>query len=603
MIPLDIETAGDEDGYALQPWRVREGKARITCVAVGDDLYTDAIIEKLNSLPPSTFVCWNTVFDVAFLYASNMDVKKHKWLDGKLIMKWVLNSQELEDQPKHGGIYSLANAAEKYLKGWKHYEAFIKLKAAKVEPGKNDKYWQVRAKLDVQATELLTKYFLAQLTQAQRRAMMIEAGNIVPAAIAYVNGIPTNPNDYHLGIEPTLKAMHDIEDNMGLRTGDGPSKILRSPKQLKELLYGDWGLTCERYTEKGEPSTDKTALTYLADTDDRVLDILAWRSYNTILTKFLESPKRAYEYLGNSTFHPCPNIFSTYTGRYTYGSKILNKYQIGMALHQMPRGPKVRKMVAVPEDKLLMEVDASGQEAKLLADIGNIDTMLNIFNQGINYHSDTGAGIAGVDYNYFQQQYKAGVPEYAGSHGYRYAGKFINLSSQYRVGARKARLQARVQYGLIESVETVKNWQDVWHSKHPGVKMYWQDAIQRAKYKGYAETLAGRRFYIGKWDEDSRWSSESSAINFPIQGSGGDMKNLAISYIYKTYPEVEFAWDLHDGLFYWIPKTKQGIELALDIRNALDNLDYEKYWGYRPGLKFTWDCSVGSSWANMRELR
>lgn len=917
MLGLDIETAGDEDGYALQPWRLKEGSARITLVGIGnhsDVRQLDHGFTRINDMKPSTFVGWNTVFDAAWLYAAGVDISRHKWIDARLIVKWVVNGQANEAQPS--GYWSLGTAAERELKDWPLKDVFLKLKNSDVKDGENPRYWKARNKLDVLATIQLYEKYWAQLTTPQKRAALIEASNIVPAAISWVNGIHTNPDVYEEAQEPTLAAMHEIEDRLGVRTSaDAPSEILRSPKKLQELLYGDWGLECETFTGKGQPSTSKAALTYLADNDDRLLDILAWRVHNTTYSKFLQSPAKVREYLGSTVFHPQPRIFSTYTGRYTYSSKCLKKYPVGMALHQMPRNGAVRDMVKVPENKVLIEFDAAGQEARLLAEVGSINTLKTTFLNGVNYHTETGAAITGYDYDTFNEMVKSGDarakemryagkfciakgqlvdtdkgavpienvtalhrvwdgvefvkhdgvvclgekgvitrdgvtatpdhkvlttegwtnledtidgsiirsnPRYEGSsvrsldssdqkdtqkewrytrrlplrmwctvqnikkqfstwknekmrivppkkydsvrrtktvhskilgygsqmhqptvplvpelrcqrgkskfyerrffklhgdalpwgrpeiYGYRsyrqprtlraweptlsrpedkfkeqaeqprfnvqekgyphwsrlactkvrksilrvhtpmdfhtyskrsfntrdketgqdtppteskavvydiinagprnrftIQGRIVsncNLSFQYRVGMRKARVQARVQYGIVESIATIQGWKSRWLQQHPGVKLYWHQAPNNVKAKGYAETLAGRRYYIDDWSEDGTWPSASSAINFPIQGSGADMKNLAIKHIYENHPELEFAWELHDGLFYWADKTKASIELAVQVRKELDELDYLSAWGYTPEVPLLWDLSVGSKWSKMREL-
>lgn len=731
MKALDIETRSlvdDHPEYALQPWRVVSGEAQITMVAVGDSTYA----EFLEDIPQDTYVCWNALFDMTFLAARGEDITKSKWLDAMLLCKWAENCQ---DNDKLG--YSLVKCAKRWLQDWELLEKFVKLKETEADPS-YDKYWKVRAKLDVMATHLIATKALRRLTPQQRRSAMIEAGNLVPNALAYLSGVPTNERYYEDPIPGLQKEMAQIECRLGVSNpgeaeeqlgGKGwlPSKILRSPKQLAETLYKKWGLPLKHTTEKGAPATDKTALTYLADKDDKALEILRWRHLNTRLTKFCQSPAKAARYLGSSRLHPEPKVFSTYTGRYTYGSKS-GKNLISMALHQIPRGPHVRRMVEAPEGKMLVEFDASGQEARLLAEIGDVYSMLDVFQGGKKIHAVMGASIAGIPYEEFMRRYKAGEESYAGPEGLYYCGKFCiaqgqlvdtdsgpiaienvtpddlvwdgvefvahsgvvymgvktvinkggmfatpdhrvltdrgyvrydtidscddivfsrppnfidcsdgltrrdfsshvarvydivnagprhrftvqgkivsncNLSMQYRVGAAKHRVMARVQYGLQKDMTTINRWRSLYHSTYPEVKSYWQRSINLARTRGYAETLAGRRYYISKWDEDNRWSSESSAINFPIQGSGADMKNLAITQLAKHFPQFEFVFDVHDGIFVWAEKSKQGMQDVLAAREMLNNMDYEAAWGWKPRIPLSWDASVGVTWGEMKEI-
>lgn len=614
MKALDIETRSLDDAhqeYALQPWRVKDSvnltgpDAEITMIAVGDSSYAE--FTKLSNLQEGeTFVCWNAMFDMTFLAAAGLDIKKFKWLDAMHLTKWVENCQ---DNDKLG--YSLVKCAKRWLTDWDLLEKFVKLKETEADPS-YDKYWKVRARLDVMATHMIAERALRRLTSQQRKSAMIEAKNLIPNALAWLSGIPTKPKYYNDPIPGLSKEMAEIECRLGVANpaegdavygGDGwlPSKILRSPKQLAETLYTKWGLPCKHRTDKGAPATDKTALTYLADKDDKALEILRWRHLNTRLTKFCQSPGKAAKYLGSSRLHPEPKIFSTYTGRYTYGSKS-GKNLISMALHQIPRGPEVRRMVEAPEGKILVEFDASGQEQRLLAEIGDVYTMLDMFTSGRKGHAVMGAAIAGIPYDEFMKRYKAGDEAYAGPEGLYYCGKFVGLSMQYRVGEGKHRVMARVQYGLDKDSTTIKRWRALYHSTFPEVKAYWKRAVARAKMNGYAETLAGRRYYINKWGEDHRWSSESSAINFPIQGSGADMKNLAITTLTTKYPELEFLYDVHDGIFFWAPRSKEGMQLCKEAQQTLNNLDYEKAWGWKPRIPLPWDLSIGLNWGEMKEI-
>ena len=234
-----------------------------------------------------------------------------------------------------------------------------------------------------------------------------------------------------------------------------------------------------------------------------------------------------------------------------------------------------------------------------MADYSQDSTLLRLFRNGMDVHSNTGAQIAGMTYEDFMAAKAAGNQAVVGEHGYRYCGKFVNLSNQYRVGVKKARIVARVQYGLDKDYLTIKNWQDTYHRAYPGVKRYWQQAIRLARELGYAETRAGRRFYLSDWNSN-QWGTESSAINFPIQGTGADMKELAIAVMARRHPEFEFTFDLHDGLFFIL--NESDYDQILVARETLDKLPYKEAWGWEPSVPMTWDASAGKDWGSMEEL-
>jgi DNA polymerase-1 len=187
------------------------------------------------------------------------------------------------------------------------------------------------------------------------------------------------------------------------------------------------------------------------------------------------------------------------------------------------------------------------------------------------------------------------------------AGKVTNHSNKYRIGAAKMMITAKVQYGIDCSIDQARQWQSSFHRSFPGIKQFWKKAILSAQQNGYAETLGGRRFTIPhnmmmSTDKDVKWRVESSAINMPIQGSGADMKELAIATVYEKYPELIFAFDLHDGLFYWAP-IGTPVELYLDVQRTLDSLNYGDAWGWEQNVPLNWDGEAGPSWADMKDIQ
>ena len=627
-IGIDIETKSlveGHDEYALQPWRVLTGEAVITDVSVSTVdgksktiAYTEGAMEDLLAdlkEKKANLVWWNGIFDLSFLYAAGHDLSKFNHIDGMHLWKFIKNSQRTE---MGAFSWSLGAAAAYWLEDLSWCQSFVEMKkrGINIVAGQDADYWTKRAALDALATVMIADRCWAKLTPKQKRIAPVEGACLWPNAVSYVKGVLVNVaqcKNMSAGITEEMAAIEtelDLlnptstsKELLGGGSGWSPSKILRSPKKKAKLVYEDWGFKCKRFTPAGAPSTDKAALTYLADNDDRFIELLRWSELNTQYTKFINTPQEAAAYLGSNYLHPQPKIFSTYTGRMTYSGKIKQKFKTGCALHQWPRPKALRKLVMPPPGKKLVEFDAAGQENRIMAIFSQDPTMLGIFKDGrsSDIHSFTGADLAKMSYDKFIELKKAGNVAIVGGHGYRYQGKFNNLSNQYRVGVRTQRIQARVQYGMNVDFMTVKDWQDSWHRLYPGVKEYWKAAIRSAKELGYAETLGGRRFYLTHWSEDYRWGTESSAINFPIQGTGADMKELAVAVLTRKYPEFEYAFDLHDALFGYVDIDMPNSKL-LEMRDTLDNLPYKEVWGVDLPIELPWDCQVGPNWGEMVEL-
>lgn len=619
FVGYDVETTTNDPShpeYALQPQRA-PAQSRLTHAALarpnGESLAVDlgtpawsASASLLNGLlwriaPSDTLVTWNGVFDVGWslTYSSEDLIRRLQWADAKLMWKWV--------EPNRYS-YHLAEAVEAVLLKklnlpWAlRYLAIKEDEKRAMKEGQQTEGTGAYNRLDAYATALLAEYFWARLTEKQRRSVLIESSLLIPVAQSWINGVP-------LDVEHAGRLAHDlaatklrIQQELGLA-----DTVLSSPQQLAAVLYDEWKLPVVWETPTGNPSTDKTALTYLTDHDPRTALILDWKEANTRLGRFCDGVVACSEYNGRPISFSFPSIYSTYTGRMTYSSKAEKKktLAIGIALHQMPRDKRFRSLVVPPEGYDLVEYDFAGQEMRLMADVGDEPVLRELFRSGKDPHSYTGAGIINVPYDEFMRRRAAGEEAIAGPKGARYLGKFTNLSLQYRTSVKTLRRKARVDYGVTADYATAKRWHGTYHDLYPGVRGYWKRAIHLARTRGYAETMAGRRYDLPEREfRVNEWSAESTAINFPIQGTGADQKELGLAVVTTHYPELAFAFDLHDGLYFWLPRDLPGrMELLYEVKKELSNLPYYDAWSWTPTVPYPVDGKYGPAWGNMEELK
>jgi DNA polymerase-1 len=279
------------------------------------------------------------------------------------------------------------------------------------------------------------------------------------------------------------------------------------------------------------------------------------------------------------------------------------KVQTGFALHQMKRGPKFRSAIIPPPGDVLLEFDAAGQEFRWMALQSGDLTMLKLCQPGEDPHCYMAAAIKGWDYAEIMRLHKSGDNvEISGPQGARMFGKLANLSLQFRTYAKRLRMVARVDYDLAMNPSESEHIWSTYPRTYPRVKDYWFLSIDKAKRLGYAETLAGRRVQIaGDWSGKQSWAMESTAIIVPIQGTGADQKYLALACLkpYLVEHGIRFAWDMHDGLYFYCPEAKAERAL-IDIKAILDNLPYEAAWGFKPSIPLPWDAKSGPSWGELK---
>ena len=192
-----------------------------------------------------------------------------------------------------------------------------------------------------------------------------------------------------------------------------------------------------------------------------------------------------------------------------------------------------------------------------------------------------------------------------------------NLSFQYRIGSKSATKKARVDYELDIQEEAVKQFLATYKATFVKVSGgpnggrgacnsgYWQTQIAKCRQLGYAETFAGRRVQLlGSWAGRDAWEMESSAINYPIQGTGGDQKYLALAVARNLLPKFNgyFYFELHDGLFFIFPHAVAR-QAAETFKHVLSNLPYKKAWGVDLPITFPVDAKLSpESWGDLKSL-
>lgn len=347
---LDLETeslvAGHQE-YALQPWRVLSGEAKISLAMTGNSEHVGAC--PVNRLPEfyNEYVwTWNGVFDTAWLIASGVDCSKARWLDAMSAAKWVYRSQKTDPPYENAKRFSwsLANLAKHCLKDWEHYEEFLEIKK---ELKEDTDYLLRRCKLDVMATHLLGVRFWKAMTPKQRRGFLIEQETIYPVAKAWIEGCLVNWEELKELAKKLIEQKQKASDkftmspvdrlySQGLTysaeplTSEEIIKILASPAQLSHLIYDVWGVPFDESLRSRKAKTDlhpvnKGALLFLVERHGKQFPqlqyVVDYRTAKTKYDKFVNGFLKCREYLGGDKLHHNWRINSTYTGRCAVSSK------------------------------------------------------------------------------------------------------------------------------------------------------------------------------------------------------------------------------------------------------------------------------------------
>lgn len=618
---FDLETTGKEEAYGLQPWRVAQGEAfiRVASVAkyVGDKMTVDGELDpstgylrwvlETAATEGITLVGWNVAFDCAWLCAVGLEdqVRKCRWLDAMLL--WMHREREPEYDAKSRASkrpWTLEYAIQQY---YPKSADFKQIKDFHTTDPVLLKRLLLRNKMDAVTTLRLAQDFWNDLSDKQQRCAVIEAASITPVAKANLFGQCVD-HDRISALTTKLEVIASERLATLSQYGATP-EVLASPQQLGTLLYDQWGLPIRKLTKTRQPSTDKETLFELAPSDERVQLVKDYREANNNRTKFVANIDKSAEYNGDDRTHPSASIFGTYTGRMTYSSnqgRGVHQVQTGFALHQMKRDKEFRALITPPPGYVLAEFDAANQEYRLMAVQSGDPVMLQMCQPGEDGHGYMGAQIGRVAYEeLLAAVHDEDCPDHKRAKQLRQFGKVANLSFSYRVGVEKATVTARVQHGLDVDEPFVGKMKRVYLRSYKEVEKYWDRAIAKARRQGYAESLAGRRVQLkGNWTGKNSWSLESTAINYPIQASGADQKYLAIAMLKPVMVKrgVIFAWELHDGLYFYIPQ-EQWEATAAEMFDVLQRLPYKRAWDFETPIPLPFDCKVGESWGAMREWK
>lgn len=636
---FDFETSGKRPEYALQPWRIPSGDAWATSLvwvtrkqgvkkpaifgglnptkAVMREMLVQALDEK------RTLLGWNTVFDIAILIAYGLEdlVMKARWLDGMLIWRHLDVEPEYEVASHQKKSFGLKAAVAEFLPQHAGYEAEIDFHDPSPKAREALHFYNIQDNL---FTWRITKHLWGHLTSEQQRCALIEAQSLPLIASANVRGMPVDT----LAARELSAHLSNVaaEQLVKLAPHGVTEKVVRSPLQLSKLLFDQWGLPVLKENKSKTKrdangqlavsrSTDKEVLHELSFMDDRAKELKLYREALNNKAKFAEGLLASVAYNGDGRTYPLAIVFGTYSGRLTYssnqrvrgvnpknGRERWETRQTGFPLHQMKKGLKFRSTSVSPPGYTLMEFDASGQEFRWMAIASGDPVMLNLCAPGEDPHAYMGSRISHQDYDLLRQLLKAGDNP---SKEIRQLGKIGNLSLQYRTSAKKLRTVARVQYGMDMQLSEAQHIHAVYPQSYQRVPEYWKQQIYDTKLKGYVETFAGRRVsVVGNWDGPFGWSMGSTSINYRIQGTGADQKYLALAVLKSYLVEIGayFAWDLHDGIYLYVPNAMVE-RAAVEIKRRLDNLPYQRAWGFTPPIELPWDCKVGASWGHLKEFK
>jgi DNA polymerase-1 len=341
---------------------------------------------------------------------------------------------------------------------------------------------------------------------------------------------------------------------------------LASPKQLGDILFDKLkiGGAKQKKTKTGQYATGEEVLSYLANDNEIVRDILEWRQMVKLQSTYIDA-------LPNQVDQKSGRVHTDYmqtvaaTGRLSSNNPNLQNIPV-----RTERGRLIRKaFVARDENYTLVSADYSQIELRVIAALSGEENMIAAFKNNEDIHKSTAAKVFNVALEDVTKEQR--------SHA-----KTVNFGIIYGVSA--FGLSNQTNLSRSESADLI----EAYYQSYPQLKAYISSQVEFARDNGYVQTVLGRRRYLKDINSQNtivRGGAERNAVNAPIQGSAADIIKIAMINIHnklinenwksKMLLQVhdELVFDVHNSELEKIqPMIKHEMENAfqLDVPLVVD---------------------------------
>ena len=321
-------------------------------------------------------------------------------------------------------------------------------------------------------------------------------------------GIMVDRNFFQKFAAELQDRIHYIE--VSIQQAAGTPFNINSTQQLSRVLFETLKLSPPNFGKKTTAGTYSTSADVLEDLRGRhpvIEQILEYRELSKIKSTYVDAlPLQINPDTGR--IHTSYNQTGSVTGRIASTDPNLQNIPT-----RTETGRRVREGFIAAPGNVLLSVDYSQIELRIVAHMANDTAMLAAFTAGQDIHAATAAAIFNIPLGEVTRDQR------------RHA-KAINFGLIYGMGA----------FGLSRSADLTlseaENFIKEYFAEFPGVKIYLDGIRRQAAQEGYVETLLGRRRYFpglaNQTNQNLRQREEREAINAPIQGTAADIIKLAM---------------------------------------------------------------------------
>ena len=339
-----------------------------------------------------------------------------------------------------------------------------------------------------------------------------------------------------------------------------------SPKQMAWMVFDR--LKLKPRVKKGR-STGKDILESIEDAPLLIKKVLEYRrvqkEYSTYVLGLLDLRDDDGRVRTNFTLH------ITATGR-------LSSKEPNVQNQPSANGVgNIRKSFIAPPGYILGEIDYSGAELRWLAFLSRYETLLEIFKEGRNLHTETATKMFGPHFNKQQKMIAKAL-----NFGIAYGREAPSIADTFNI-----------------SIEEAQGHIDNWFKAYPGAHDYLEWCAKQVELGKYLETPWGRRRRFGLVNPASLHSLQNEAKNFPIQSSSSDTLLWCCIKHEKDLAEhgIKVIDLIHDSVLVEIPADPKVIQwFGQNMNKWMIDVPVELFDCPVP---FKTDFEIGINWGDL----
>ncbi len=308
---------------------------------------------------------------------------------------------------------------------------------------------------------------------------------------------------------------------------------INSPKQLGVLLFEKLKLPVIRKTKTGY-STDEETLEGLKKFHPVCELILKYREASKLKATYVDALLNLAD--DKRRVHTNFNQTGTVTGRLSSFNPNLQNIPA-----RSEKGRLIRQAFCAGEGKVLLSLDYSQIDLRVLAHVSQDETLIHAFKSLDDIHTRTASEVFNKPIAEVTKEDRAHA-------------KGINFGIVYGQGP------MALSQSLGITMTQAKEYIDSYFARYDTVKSWINKTVADARKNGYVTTLLGHIRYLPEFqDSDPRMVSFASraAVNTIVQGGSSDIIKKAMLDIYKELPEdINLLLQIHDELVFELPEEK-----------------------------------------------